>query len=144
MSLVSALMKLRETLTFPGLPDLILAIPEVFQNAPLPLLFVDVTMVHAVYGALRAEFQTEATANLKLVFAVAQQNIPTNKEWFLWPIEIAEGLIKKMEQDTADRVYENDGDKGFEVKILNWTVEYDSKTGPIATGILNLQLGGFL
>jgi hypothetical protein len=144
MSLVSALAKIRDTLRVDDLNELVLGIPELLQNAPLPAFYLDVGVVSATYNDLQPTDQTESFAPITIKFQVEMANIPQEKEWYLWPHEIAEAIVAKIEQDTIDRVYET-SDRGFELRTNNWFIEYDSKqAGPIATGTMNLTIGGFL
>ena len=142
MSLRTAIVKLQETLIVQDLPELKLGIAASILNEGYPNFFIDLSEVRQEHGALQAVYRTTVVASLILVFGLHQDQMPSGREWFLWPLEVAEAISAKIEADTAARVYENDGDQGFYAKIPSWQIGFDPEE-PIARGRMVLEIGAY-
>lgn len=143
MSLSAALEKLGSTLIVRDLSSLVLGVPENFLEGPFPGFYYEPEEERYDYAGLQKTESTDDKCDVVVVFVVHRRDLPrAYTDMLKWVLAIVKRIKTKLETDTAARVYEDDGDKGFAVCLQSARYYYKS-TDVISAARLTLRLSAY-
>jgi hypothetical protein len=119
-----------------------LGVPKAFLQGPYPGFYITPPKERYKYGGLQAAFETESESEVNIVITFKTLDVPAPEEPYFFIQTIARDIRQKIMQDTADGIYQDDGDVGFRCEVVSTEYSFEP-TEPVIVANLSMVIGQY-
>jgi hypothetical protein len=143
MSLQSALAHFEATLDVAGLPGVEYGIPdEALDTGPYPSFRYEWSEERFEYGALQAVEITHSECDVVVLAVLHRDKLDERERLRDALLSRARAVRAKIVANSRERVYDDDGDRGFRCELIS-VVPYYRPSDPVAAVKLSVRLSQY-